>query len=145
MRELLWAGDSALSCRAVPCRACVLTALRLASLRSSHVIGIDACSPGEVKLALSAGTPPAAISVTASFLSEKDLAFFVSSEVHCNVDSVSALRRYATALARAGRVEGSTGHNIGLRFNPQVLTGYGVTDVGGYSITASAVLDPLIR
>ncbi len=80
-------------------------------------VGIDCCSPREVELALSCGFSADQISVTAGMLSDRDLRQFVSRGVHCNLDTRSALRRYAAI----------PGHNssVGLRLDPQVRVGWG--------------------
>jgi diaminopimelate decarboxylase len=87
----------------------------LASLRSLGDVGIDACSPQEVSLALEAGWQPREISYTGTNLSERDLDVILPQPLVLNLDSLSAIRR----VARRAR-----GRAIGLRINPQVGTGY---------------------
>lgn len=89
----------------------------LAAVRGEADIGIDACSPREVEHALAAGFGPAEISVTAGMLSDRDLRQFAAQAVHLNLDTQSAIRRYA---AIAG-----PGHRIGLRIDPMVRIGWG--------------------
>lgn len=89
----------------------------LAHLRHTGLVGIDACSPREVQLALDAGFAADEISVTASVLADRDLAAFVGHGVHCNLDSADVVRRYAR-LAPAGT-------KIGLRLDPETQLGYG--------------------
>jgi diaminopimelate decarboxylase len=87
----------------------------LARLRSLGTVGIDACSPQEVLIALGAGWSPGEISYTGTNLSERDLDVILAQPLVLNLDSLSAIRR----VGRRGR-----GRAIGLRINPQVGTGY---------------------
>ncbi|HEX5755070.1 MAG TPA: diaminopimelate decarboxylase [Arenimonas sp.] len=89
----------------------------LRAVRDLGDVGIDTCSPREVELALVAGFAPGEISFNAGMLSTAELAYLASSGVHCTLDTLSGLRRYA-ALAPAGTA-------VGLRFNPGVRVGYG--------------------
>jgi len=87
----------------------------LALLRDLGV-GIDACSPGEVRRALQGGFEEEAISFTAGSLSRRDYAALAGwPDLRINADSISALRRFA---------EGSPGRRIGLRINPGIGIGY---------------------
>lgn len=87
----------------------------LAKLRGMGNVGIDVCSPQEVKLALSSGWKPEEISYTGTNLSERDLDVILAQPIILNVDSLSAIRRVAKR---------APGRAIGLRVNPQVGTGY---------------------
>ncbi|MBI5489110.1 MAG: diaminopimelate decarboxylase [Deltaproteobacteria bacterium] len=89
----------------------------LDAIRAERDIGIDACSPREVALALRHGFAPAEISVTASMLADRDLNAFAAARVHINLDSRSALRRWAARVPR--------GTPVGLRIDPDVAVGYG--------------------
>jgi diaminopimelate decarboxylase len=89
----------------------------LQTLRAQGWVGIDACSPREVVHALSHGFPRSSISVTAGMLSNRDLDLLVAEGVHMNLDSFSALQRYAARVA--------PGSHVGLRLNPGVEIGYG--------------------
>jgi diaminopimelate decarboxylase len=84
--------------------------LILQTIRRAGDVGVDACSPREVALALEAGFRPAEISVTAGMLSNRDLDFFTAHGVQLNLDSVSAVRRYGDRAPRGTRV--------GLRLDP---------------------------
>ncbi len=86
-------------------------------IRAEGDVGIDACSPREVDLALAAGFAPEAISVTASMLSDRDLQRFVQRRVHINLDTRSALRRWAAIPGH--------GLRVGLRVDPRVRVGWG--------------------
>jgi diaminopimelate decarboxylase len=86
-------------------------------IRREGDVGIDASSPGEVACALAAGFAPDEISVTASMLSDRDLQRFVDQGVHLNLDTRSALRRWAAIPGRSRRV--------GLRVDPRVRVGWG--------------------
>lgn len=79
--------------------------------------GIDAASPREVALAREVGFEPRQISVTAGMLSDRDLAALVAHGVHLNLDSRSAIRRYAAIPGRKSE--------IGLRIDPAVATSWG--------------------
>ena len=87
----------------------------LARLRSMGAVGIDACSPHEIALALESGWKAEEISYTGTNLSARDLDTILAHPVVLNLDSLSALRRVG---ARA------PGRRVGLRINPQVGTGY---------------------
>ena len=87
----------------------------LSRLRSLGHVGIDACSPNEISLALEAGWTPESISYTGTNLSDRDLDRILAHPVVLNLDSLSAIRRVG---ARA------PGRRIGLRVNPRIGTGY---------------------
>ncbi len=89
----------------------------LALVRAEGDVGIDASSPREVALALESGFSPAEISVTCSMPSRKDLEKFAGFGVHLNLDTFSALRRWAATPGRNPRV--------GLRLDPGIALGYG--------------------
>lgn len=79
-------------------------------------VGIDACSPGEVRHALENGFDEEEISFTAGCLSRADHAALAGwPRLTINADSISALRRFAAS---------SPGREIGLRINPAVGVGY---------------------
>ncbi len=78
-------------------------------------IGIDACSPGEVQLALAHGWAAEEISFTATNLSDRDLDVLLTSGVHLNLDAISQVER-------VGRR--APGLRIGLRVNPGAGAGY---------------------
>ncbi len=86
-------------------------------IREARDLGIDTSSPREVALALSAGFQPDEISVTCSMPSNRDLRQYADHGVHLNLDTFSALRRWAAT-------EGHSTH-IGLRLDPGVALGYG--------------------
>jgi diaminopimelate decarboxylase len=87
----------------------------LARLRAMKSVGIDACSPNEVALALDSGWKPEEISYTGTNLSDRDLDRILAHPLILNLDSISAIRR------AGGR---APGRPIGLRINPQVGSGY---------------------
>ena len=87
----------------------------LSRLRALGDVGIDACSPQEVALALAAGWTPTEISYTGTNLSERDLDVILAQPLVLNLDSLSAIRR-------VGRR--APGRAIGLRINPQLGAGY---------------------
>jgi diaminopimelate decarboxylase len=87
----------------------------LAVLRGLGNVGIDACSPGEVRLALDAGWRPDEISYTGTNVSERDLDVLLAQPVHLNLDAVSQ-------VDRVGRR--APGRTIGLRVNPGAGAGY---------------------
>ena len=84
------------------------------------LVGIDACSPGEVLRALDCGWTAAEISVTATNLSDRDLDVILSHPVHLNLDAVSQVERLGRRLAALGLPP----RPIGLRINPGAGAGY---------------------
>ncbi len=74
-------------------------------------VGMDACSPGEVRWALEHGWQPEEISYTGTNVSERDLDAILDAGVHLNVDLLSQLDR----VGRRAR-----GSNIGIRVNPRI-------------------------
>ena len=82
----------------------------LTFVRDLGYVGIDACSPREVRLALDHGWKPEEISFTGTNLSERDLDGVVPTGVHVNVDLLSQLDRYGR------RAPGSA---VGIRVNPR--------------------------
>lgn len=89
----------------------------LATLRALPGVGLDACSPREVELALASGFRPEEISFNAGMLSERDLDRVAASKVRVILDSLSSIRRFGARVPR--------GTPIGLRFDPGVRAGYG--------------------
>jgi diaminopimelate decarboxylase len=81
-------------------------------IRKEGDIGIDACSPNEMDLALAHGFMPDEISITASNLSNGDLQRIGKQGIHLNSDTESVIRRFA-AVAKAGA-------SFGLRLDPPV-------------------------
>ena len=84
------------------------------------LVGIDACSPGEVERALACGWPAAEISVTATNLSDRDLDAILAHDVHLNLDAVSQIERLGRRLAALGLPP----RQIGIRLNPGAGAGY---------------------
>jgi diaminopimelate decarboxylase len=82
----------------------------LAFVRGLGSVGIDACSPGEVRHALDHGFTAEEISYTGTNLSERDIDALLATGVHVNLDLLSQLRRWGR------RAPGST---IGIRVNPR--------------------------
>ena len=97
----------------------------VAMLREDGQVGIDACSPREVELALASGFSASEISVTASCLTTRDLAFFAASGCHLNLDTASAVRRYAALRPVSLR--------IGLRIDTGIEIGDGVNAKTAYA------------
>ena len=87
----------------------VLGRLRAAGL------GIDACSPNEVSLALESGWKAEEISYTGTGLSPRDWDRILAHPLQLNLDSLSAIRQLGERLP---------GRTIGLRLNPQAGVGY---------------------
>jgi diaminopimelate decarboxylase len=84
------------------------------------LVGIDACSPGEVTRALECGWPAGDISVTATNLSDRDFEAILATPVHLNLDAVSQVERLGRRLAAGGHQP----RPIGLRINPGAGAGY---------------------
>jgi diaminopimelate decarboxylase len=79
-------------------------------------VGVDVCSPGEVRHALACGFALSQMSFTAGSLSQADYAALSGwPELWVNADSLTALRRLA---------EVSPGRELGLRINPASGLGY---------------------
>ncbi len=81
-------------------------------------VGMDVCSPGELRWALDHGWRADEISYTGTNLSDRDLARILPTDAHLNVDLLSQLER-------VGRL--APGRSVGLRVNP----GIGATSGGG--------------
>lgn len=79
------------------------------------LVGIDACSPGEVLRALECGWPAEAISFTGTNVSERDLDVLLASPIHVNLDAVSQVERFGRR---------APGRAVGLRMNPAAGAGY---------------------
>jgi diaminopimelate decarboxylase len=84
------------------------------------LVGIDACSPGEVLRAIETGWPAAQISVTATNLSDRDLDAILAHDVHLNLDAVSQIERLGRRLAALELAP----RPIGIRINPGAGAGY---------------------
>lgn len=88
-------------------------------------VGLDVCSPGEVRHALACGFTLNELSFTAGSLSTTDYAALASwSDLWINADSLTALRRIA---------EVSPGRELGLRINPAAGLGYGANPLVRYA------------
>lgn len=85
-------------------------------IRTLRELGLclDTVSPAEVYLALASGFAPDEILFTANNCSDADLREIRALGVLCNVDSISALRRYAGLFP---------GSEICFRINPEVVAG----------------------
>ena len=84
------------------------------------LVGIDACSPGEVARALECGWPASEISVTATNLSDRDLDAILPTGAHVNLDAISQIERTGRRLAGLGLPP----RPIGIRINPGAGAGY---------------------
>lgn len=76
---------------------------------------IDACSPGDVYLALRAGFRSDQILYTGYAVSEEELRWLIARGIFVNMDSLSQMERY-------GRLK--AGCKVGLRVNPGVAAGF---------------------
>lgn len=95
----------------------------LAFIRALGFVGIDACSPGEVRHALSNNWRPDEISFTGTNVSDRDLGVLLELGVHVNVDLLPQLVRYGRR---------APGTNVGIRVNPRAgATWSGATWAGG--------------
>lgn len=82
---------------------------------SPESVGMDVCSPGEVRWALDHGWEPSEISYTGTNLSAEDLEAILEAGVHLNVDLLTQLERVGS------RAPGST---VGIRINPRIGASY---------------------
>lgn len=89
-------------------------------IRQTGLCGIDACSPNEVKHALSCGFSPSDISFTATSLSKKDFAELARHDgLFMDCDSLHAIRSWG---------ELKPGSEIGIRINPGIGIGRACND-----------------
>ena len=89
-------------------------------LKQTGLCGIDACSPNEVKHAVSCGFSPSQISFTATSLSQQDFAELARYEgLFMDCDSLHAIRRWG---------ELKPGSEIGIRINPAIGIGRACND-----------------
>jgi len=77
---------------------------------SPDAVGIDACSPGEVRYALEHGFTAAEISFTGTNISERDLDVIAPAGVHVNLDLLTQIERYGRRCP---------GRAVGMRVNPR--------------------------
>ncbi len=102
----------------------------LAFLRGLQTVGIDACSPGEVRHAIAHGWASGEISFTGTNLSARDVDALLEVGVHVNLDLLSQLDRWGR------RAPGST---VGIRVNPRAgATWSGLPAPEGESLYAGA-------
>lgn len=97
----------------------------LTYMKTKGLCGIDACSPEEVRLALSCGFNASEISYTATSVSNADIDFLSRHpDLVINCDSISMIKRLGGKCPE---------RPIGIRVNPAMGTGYGSVDVLRYS------------
>jgi len=85
-------------------------------LKLAGLCGVDVCSPNELLLARQVGFAEEEISLTATSVSNADLAIYARHpRIEINCDSISTIERL-------GKI--SPGRTIGLRINPQAGAGY---------------------
>jgi diaminopimelate decarboxylase len=82
----------------------------LAFVRSLRFVGVDACSPGEVRHALAHGWTADEISYTGTNVSERDIDVLLETGVHVNLDLLSQLDRWGRR---------APGSSVGIRVNPR--------------------------
>jgi diaminopimelate decarboxylase len=92
----------------------------LRSIKQTGLCGIDACSPNEVKHAISCGFSPSEISFTATSLSKKDFSELARYDgLFMDCDTLHAIRSWG---------ELKPGSEIGIRINPAVGIGRACND-----------------
>jgi diaminopimelate decarboxylase len=97
----------------------------LTYMKATGLCGIDACSPNEMQLARQCGFEGREISYTNTSVSAQDIqSLALNPDVRINLDSLSAIRRLATA---------SPGRTIGIRVNPGLGVSYGENELLSYS------------
>lgn len=77
--------------------------------------GVDAVSPGEIRIALNAGFDPSRILFTANNVPWEEIEYAVEQGVMVNIDSLSYLRRFG---------EAHPGREVCVRINPNVGAGH---------------------
>ncbi len=82
----------------------------LSFVRELGFVGLDVCSPGELRHALEHRWSPEEISFTGTNLSDRDLDEILPTGVHVNVDLLSQLDRYGRR---------APGTAVGIRVNPR--------------------------
>jgi diaminopimelate decarboxylase len=82
----------------------------LAFIRELGFVGIDACSPGEVRHAIEHGWTADEISYTGTNVSERDIDVLLETGVHVNLDLLSQLDRWGRR---------APGSSVGIRVNPR--------------------------
>jgi diaminopimelate decarboxylase len=85
-------------------------------IREEGDVGVDCCSPRELARARECGFRPEEITITTSWQSDRDLRAYAAAGVHVNLDSLSALRRWA-AIPGARR-------EVGFRLDPEASAGW---------------------
>jgi len=101
----------------------------LTFLKTTGLVGIDACSPNEMQLARQCGFAGSEISYTNTSVSNQDLEILAGNpDVWVNLDSLSAIRRMGQM---------SPGRTIGLRVNPALGVGYGQNELLRYAGAAT--------
>jgi diaminopimelate decarboxylase len=102
----------------------------LAFVRRLGSVGIDACSPGEVRHAREHGWSVDEISFTGTNLSTTDVDALIETRVHVNLDLLSQLDRWGR------RAPGTT---VGIRVNPRAGASWsGLSAAEGESLYAKA-------
>lgn len=105
-------------------------------VRGEGDIGVDCSSPREVAHAFECGFRQEEISVTASWQSDRDLRAYADAGVHINLDSLSAIRRWA-AIPGASR-------QIGFRLDPDAVAGWGGNERLSYGSSKFGFVGPAI-
>lgn len=89
----------------------------LGVLRSclAHGLGLDACSLGDVELALVAGALPDQVSFTGVGLTSAEIASLAARDIHMNLDSAVEVERFTKV---------APGRPVGLRVIPDIQAGF---------------------
>lgn len=99
----------------------------LRSIANNTDCGIDACSPGEVLLAVASGFDPSRISLTSTAVGAKDWETYCKfPDMKFNCDSISSIHRIGQSKYRS---------SIGIRINPAVGVGYNSNTMVQYAGT----------
>ena len=102
----------------------------LAFVRGLGTVGIDACSPGEVRHALEHGWSVEEISFTGTNLSGADVDALLGAGVHVNLDLLSQLDRWGRS---------APGTTVGIRVNPRAGASWsGLPAAAGESLYAKS-------
>lgn len=110
----------------------------LKTILNSQKVGVDVCSPNELKLALDIGFAPNQINYTGTSISKYDYAqIALCKGIRFNADSLSVIRQIGTQ---------NIFDTIGIRINPQIGLGYNESlEYAGNNVTKFGIYSDQIQ